>query len=177
MHENPKLDFYLKHRRDIEEWAAIRSEAGAALSTALLSSQMKLSSDPGIPVAQQMERSFDRGDHGIVLPLSEVGPVGMTCYWVPSKLFDRRNRDCWPWLAIETPGKTWKPYYENLKRSTKAVATEHGQTMDGESFLWKASIELADEEIDLNVYADKMMGRLSAAWRALEPIVTETLGV
>lgn len=173
MADNPKADFYLKHRRDIEEWSSLRAEAASELDSLLWGAHDFLRGQDGLPAPVQVKKVwFD--DRGLELPLSDVGPVSAMCYWLPGQLFRRGADYPWPLLAIRTPGKTWE-HYRSITAATEAAAGAHGLTTHGHQFAWKGFIELADGETDLDAFCALVMSRLASVWRDIEPLVRRTL--
>lgn len=173
MADNPKADFYLRHRRDIEEWSSLRAEAAAELDPLLWGAHEILAAEEGLPAPSQVEKLF-YVDRGLELPMSEVGPVNAICYWLPGQLFRRGADYPWPLLAIRTPGRNWA-HYQSIKAATEAVAATHGLKIHGNQFVWKGFLELADGETDLDSFRVLAMSRLAAVWRDVEPVVSRTL--
>ena len=57
------------------------------------------------------------------------------------------------------------------RQRPEEIAAEHRLTVGGTEFIWKTRVEFPVDETDLDMYAERIMGRLSAAWRDLGPIV------
>lgn len=170
MSENTKLDFYLKHRQQIEEWAALRSAVQGALDDALLAalSVRRQVLGPVLDVSTKVPRIAK-----LRIPGAEAEPTWIELQWSPGALLSDGGQT-WPFLIVAaSPEASYREPRERIKQSTRADRAIHGLTHEGRGgwWVWSGLLAPSEEPIVIDAYADYCLHRFEAAWASLHPLV------
>lgn len=165
MTDSKKLDFYLRHRDLIEEWAAIRDQAAMELDLALESATSLLVEEdlPGMSFTKKY------GGRGVRIPVSSG--VEVLLWWRKEQLFRAKGERRLPILTVHTPSGRKFAGRAKLKEATRQTRLSHGMTKEGVQWVWKGNIYPEEPLLDLEAYAQTCVVRLRDAWQELhEPI-------
>ena len=100
-----KVAFYLRHRTLIEEWAALREQAAAALEEALSRAVGIIGQRPDTPeiVEDDSDRRYPMYRISLQIPGVESGAVWVALGWTRGQLL-RPTGESWPYMGIKIPG-------------------------------------------------------------------------
>lgn len=137
MLDDKKLEFYFKHRAQIEEWAALRQLAQQAVDDALLGAVDALQEELGDLVQPSYQ-----GTRIIRLrvPGHEAAPTWVEMWWQRSTLLTN-----WPNLPTETATTSPEPTRSGrCRRASRSAPTETApQPLCGGHTRWQAIPSIA----------------------------------
>jgi hypothetical protein len=166
-----KVTFYLRHRTLIEEWAALRGQAAAALEEAFSRAVGIVGQRPDAP-----EIVKDDADHGYPLyrvslqvPGITSGAVWVALGWARGGLL-RPSGESWPYAGIKAPGAgKGDAAYDTAKSLLREAAARRLWTKSSaRGWVWWNYLPLEDSETDLDAYAVRHVEGLVDAWKALD---------
>lgn len=172
MSHDPKTSFYLAHREQIEQWAALRDPAAAALDRALLAGVHRLATQEGVPAL-----SLSEGRHTyarVPVPLAPDGDVAIELGWFRQDLLKLTNG--WPTLRVSVNPAQSPAMREAVKEATITGYSKHGLTETTTGW-WLRCGELFPVVAldDFRVYADDCVQRWHAAYVDLAPRIRQAL--
>ena len=165
-----KVGFYLRHRTLIEEWAALRGQAAAALEEAFGRAAGIVGQRPDTPeiVWDDADRRYPL--YRVSLQVPQVAPdaVWIALGWTHGGLL-RPSGESWPYAGIKAPGAgKGDTAYETAKSLLREVAVARLWTKSSASgWVWWNYLPLDDSETDLDAYAMRHVEGLVDAWNAL----------
>lgn len=169
--EDTKLDFYLKHRQQIEEWAALRVPAQRALDDALLVALSARGPELG-PLLDVSVRGARIAK--LRIPGAESEPTWIELQWSTSSLLSGTGQMTWPVLILAaSPDAAYRGTRDQIKQRTRAESSAHGMTEEGRTgwWVWSGMLAPVAEPIVIEDYAGECLKRFEAAWGALHPLV------
>lgn len=179
MSDDTKLDFYLKHRRQIEEWAALREGAKQALDDALLTAVTALASSTSSVVevtAANVRYARWR------VPGAEQEPVWIELYWNHGQLLKGTADSAWPYLVLvvsDNADPSYAPTRARIKEATRGTRIPHGLTQEGRGtspWVWSGTLTPVQEPITIDGYVAYCMQRFQSAWTGLHPVILHAIG-
>lgn len=170
--------FYLDHRRDIEEWAALRPEAAAFLHTRLLELGPQVE-DLAVELgAEPYDADLDDGGG---LPriglrhqqwVSNGHPVAVVVEWKPSALLDPHSGDRWPYVAVRNDGGT----QDSVRRQqltdlfTAVRKVHHGSSGTPWPF-WRYVLPAPGPGVDPDALVRACVAQLRQLWEIASPLL------
>jgi hypothetical protein len=164
-----KVAFYLRHRTLIEEWAALREQAAAALEEALTRAIGLIGQHPDTPVIVDFGSDRRNPMYGISLqiPGAEVGPVWVALGWTRGHLL-RPSGESWPYMGVRVPGASkGEAGYDTVKRLLRDAAGKLRWTATG-GWVWYRYLPFEPGQTDFDDYAARHVEELVEAWRVLQ---------
>lgn len=166
MADDAKVEFYLKHRQIIEEWAAIGHAAAESLEHALIARTHTL--DEAVPEARPY---INAAGHSFVkLHLTDEPDVmAVELGWTRKDLL--RGNGAWPTLRFVLESDRPRYFREAVKAATQAPCRAHGMgRATSGSWLWFGDVEPEQEPLEIEAYAETCLARLLAAYQDLQPV-------
>ncbi len=176
MSEDAKLDFYLKHRVQIEQWADLRAHAQKVLDVALITALERLADDGETPAPQIP----DKGDRNVKLriPGAESEPTWVELNWAPNSLLRASGGGTWPALIVAgSPDAQFKKVREQIKQDTRPFRAKLGLDEGGGNgwWIWYGRLRPESEPIELERYADYCAHRFRDAWIQLHEVMRASI--
>lgn len=168
MSDDAKVDFYLRHRELIEEWAALRAPTASTLRSALWEAGHRLSDQEGLRV-DIVESDSSRGRTYVQLTLTDapLPRVYIEMIWDERYLLERSHWLRWPILAVVSVDPP-DGLEEVVAEAVAPHRMPHGLTERGRpSWLWWGRLTPHTELIDPDAYAAECATRALTAWREL----------
>jgi hypothetical protein len=166
-----KVAFYLRHRTLIEEWAALRGQAAAALEEAFSRAVgiVGQSSDAPEIVRDDADRSHPLYRVTLQVPGIASGAVWVALGWTRGGLL-RPSGESWPYTGIKTPGAgKGDAAYDTAKTLLREAAAKRLWTESSASgWVWWNYLPLEVGATDLDAYAVRHVEGLVDAWKALD---------
>jgi hypothetical protein len=173
MDEDPKLDFYLKRREQIEEWASLRDHAARALDRALDEAAKLFLLEP--EHADGVIRQVWRGTH-VFLPIdSPAGRLGLGLWWKRGSLFKPSGYDNWPVLAITAMDGKKNPHYAAARDATSTARLRFEMTPGTDEWIWLRRFRMESGASDLEEFAAACFGTFRDAWLGLGPLLRDAI--
>lgn len=166
MTDDPKVNFYLAHREQIEEWASLRHLAADMLDQALLAAVHQLANDEAVPTPTLVEGR----DRYAKLPVmtAMASDVAIELGWSRSRLL--AASDGWPSLRIAVDPSHSATLKEAVLEATMSGYVTHG--LDQKSHGWWLRwglLKLPSELRDLEEFAVQCVNRWRDAYLDLAP--------
>jgi len=166
-----KVAFFLRHRTLIEEWAALRGEAAAALEEAFSRAVGIVGQRPDTPeiVKDEADRTHPLYSVSLQLPGVASDAVWVGLGWTRGGLL-RPWAESWPYTGIKAPGAgKGHAAYDTAKSLLQEAAARRLWTKSSASgWVWWNYLPLEDGETDLDAYAVRHVEGLVDAWKALD---------
>jgi hypothetical protein len=169
MASDEKVAFYLRHRALIEEWAALRGQAAAALEEAFRRAAGVVGQRADTPeiVKDDADRHYPLYRVSLQVPGIASGAVWVALGWTRGGLL-RPSGESWPYTGIKIPGATkGDAVYDTAKRQLRDAADRRLWTQSSGSWVWYSYMPLEASETDLDAYAVRHVEGLVDAWKAL----------
>lgn len=178
MSEDTKLDFYLKHRQQIEDWAVLRDVARQALDAALLSALTAKVEMSGslLEVASSTVRNVRWR-----IPEAQTDPAWVELYWNQGQLLRGNTDAAWPFLAVVVSEKAdpdYAPTRTRIKEATRGQRALHGLAQEGKgtsSWVWSGALVPVEEPITVDGYVDYCLQKFESAWTDLHPAILRAI--
>lgn len=170
-----KVTFYLRHRTLIEEWAALRGQAAAALEEAFSHAVGIVGQRPDAPeiVEDNSDRRLPLYSISLQVPGVAYGAVCVALGWTRGGLL-RPSGESSPYTGIKAPGAgRGDAAYDTAKSLLREAAAKLLLTESSGSWVWWKYIPLEAGETDLDAYAVRHVEALVDAWRALDSEISE----
>jgi hypothetical protein len=165
-----KVAFYLRHRTLIEEWAALRGQAAAALEEAFSRAVGIVSQRPDALeiVRDDADRRFPLYRVSLQVPGVASDAVWVALGWTRGGLL-RPSGESWPYTGIKAPGAGKEDVaYDTAKSLLREAAARRLWTLSSASgWVWWKYLPLEASETDLDAYAVRHVEGLVDAWKAL----------
>jgi hypothetical protein len=147
MTDSERIDFYLRHRTQIEEWSALRADAEAELDAALKSAiAASMLDEP----EQHTTGVAWRGTH-LFLPVSaELPRIGTALWWPPKNALTPSSGVV---LAVTALDGRADPERERLQLATTGLKDRLGMAGGVNEWVWTRRIHLPDGSTDLEGFA------------------------
>lgn len=158
--DDTKLDFYLRHRTDIEELVDLSVRARTTLEKALIACAKSLGDDA--PPGLEIKRSI------INIPLREN--VWVELHWSYRPLF--KGESGWPHLVVVVNPKY--PALQTAVLSATAFTIEQFGLHEERATRWwlrSGPFPPEEEPLDFEAYAAACVDRLIVMWAAVRPVV------
>jgi hypothetical protein len=166
-----KVAFFLRHRTLIEEWAALRGQAAAALEEAFSRAAGVVGQRPDAPeiVKDDADRHYPLYRVSLQVPDIASDAVWVALGWTRGGLL-RPSGESWPYTGIKAPGAgKGDAAYDTAKSLLQEAAARRLWTKSSASgWVWWNYLPLEDAETDLDAYAVRHVEGLVDAWRALD---------
>ena len=166
-----KAAFYLRHRTLIEEWAALRGQAAAALEEAISRAVGIVGQRPDSPeiVKDDADQRYPLYRVSLLVPGTAPGAVWVALGWTRAGLL-RPSGEQWPYTGIKAPGAgKGDAAYDTAKSLLREAAAGHRWTKSSASgWVWWNYLPLETSETDLDAYAVRHVEGLVGAWKALQ---------
>ncbi|HEX4091902.1 MAG TPA: hypothetical protein VHZ33_24580 [Trebonia sp.] len=166
-----KVAFFLRHRTLIEEWAALRGQAAAALEEAFSRAVGIISQRPDAPeiIEEDADRGFPLYRISLQVPGIASDAVWAALGWTHGGLL-RPSGESWPYTGVKTPGAgKGDTAYDTAKSLLRDAAASRGWTRSSASgWVWWNYLPLRTGETDLDAYALRHVEGLVDAWKALD---------
>ncbi|WP_432560694.1 hypothetical protein [Granulicoccus sp. GXG6511] len=163
MSDNAKLDFYLQHRLQIEEWAALRTEAQQRLDDELLRAIAAIDVEDS---TMKINTSNPRTVH-FHLPAARRN-VWVELNWRKSALLTGPGLTAWPQIILVIrPGSLDPATRSAIIDATADLAISDGMGQLGRANDWWArwgSLTPHAEPIDIHTYAQYCALRFKEVW-------------
>jgi hypothetical protein len=159
-----KVAFYLRYRQHIEEWAALREQAGRELEDALIRAVGIMRERPTTPMIIEGD-SLQHPWYGIALELpgATTARVLVALGWTHSQLL-KPSGESWPYIGIKSPNAAkGESAYNTVKELLRDAARERQWTRSEGSWVWWRYLPLETDETDLDAYAARQVEGLVAA--------------
>ena len=167
-----KVAFYLRHRALIEEWAALRGQAAAALEEAFSRAVGIVGQRPDTPeiVKDDADRRYPLYRVSLQIPGIASDAVWVALGWTRAGLL-RPLGESWPYTGIKAPGAgKGDAAYDTAKSLLREAAARRQWTLSSASgWVWWNYLPLETSETDLDAYAVRHVEGLVGAWKALQP--------
>lgn len=167
MNDDKKVDFYLEHYKEIEEWAALRDVVVNRLKESLNAAfEDQLRNDDSLP--EMRNHATNRG----LWQLGNSAEAYVELTWLKDADLFRSNRRPLPFLAI----CGGPPHKEALRGLTKDVAKRNG-FVKGQGTYWVWTKEMHPDKFPFNIeeYAERCVQALADLWQAVEPKMSENV--
>lgn len=177
MSDDAKLDFYLKHREQIEDWANLRGRAQSQLDEALVSVLPTLVDGDETSLLEIPDSRFRNVK--LRIPGAETSPAWVELNWTRGALLVPASGATWPALVVAaTPDQSFREQKARIKESTRRFRTllqvnEAGDK--GSWWVWYGRIAPADEPIDIETYAAHCAARFREAWLELRGVMLKAI--
>jgi hypothetical protein len=166
-----KVAFYLRHRTLIEEWAALRGQAAAALEEAFSRAVGIVAQRRDAPkiVKDYADRSHPLYRVSLQVPGVASDAVWVALGWTRGGLL-RPSGESWPYTGIKAPGAgKGDAAYDTAKSLLQEVAAGRLWTKSSASgWVWWNYLPLEASATDLDAYAVRHVEGLVDAWTALD---------
>jgi hypothetical protein len=168
-----KVAFYLRHRALIEEWAALRGQAAAALEEAFSRAVGVVGQGADTPdiVKDDADRRQPLYRIGLQVPGITFGAVWVALGWTRAGLL-RPLGESWPYTGIKAPGAgKGDAAYDTAKSLLQEAAARRLWTessVSGGGWVWYKYLPLEAGETDLDAYAVRHVEGLVDAWKTLD---------
>jgi hypothetical protein len=166
-----KVAFYLRHRTLIEEWAALRGQAAAALEEAFSRAVGIVGQRPDAPeiIKDDADRRYPLYRVSLQVPGIASDAVWVALGWTRGGLL-RPSGESWPYTGIKAPGSgKGDTAYDTAKSLLREAAARRLWTESSASgWVWWNYIRLEAGEADLDDYAVRHVEGLVNAWKALD---------
>ena len=165
MPEDAKLDFYLKHRTQIEEWAALRTHAQAVLDQSLLTAAQEMAADGEAPTLQIVAEKQNRWIR-LRIPQAEPKQAWIELNWTPTSLLMDSGGGAWPALIVcASPDAGFRPTRQRIKEATRPFRATHGLNEETSGWwVWYGRLRPAQEPINIDDYVQHCIDRFRNAW-------------
>ena len=167
-----KVAFYLRHRTLIEEWAALRGQAAAALEEAFRRAVGIVGQYPDTP---EIVKDADRNPLyrvSLQIPGIASDAVWVALGWTHGGLLRPSGGEPWPYTGIKTPGAgKGDAAYDTAKALLREAAARRRWTLtstSGSGWVWYNYLPLEAGATDLDAYAVRHVEGLVDAWKALD---------
>ena len=172
MASDEKVAFYLRHRALIEEWAALRGQAAAALEEAFSRAFGVVGQRADTPeiVRDAADRRYPLYRVSLQVPGIAPGAVWVALGWTRGGLL-RPAGESWPFMGIKAPGAgKGDAAYDTAKSLLREAAARRLWTVSSASgWVWyNYLLPLEASETDLDAYAVRHVEGLVDAWKALD---------
>jgi hypothetical protein len=171
MASDEKVAFYLRHRALIEEWAALRGQAAAALEEAFSRAVGVVGQRADTPdiVKDDADRRQPVYRVSLQVPGITFGAVYVALGWTRAWLL-RPSGESWPYTGIKAPGAgKGDAAYDTAKSLLREAAARRLWTESSASgWVWWTYLPLEASETDLDAYAVRHVEGLVDAWKALD---------
>jgi hypothetical protein len=165
-----KVAFYLRHRTLIEEWAALRGQAAAALEEAFSRAVGIVSQRPDTLeiVKEDADRGYPLYRVSLQVPGMASHALWVALGWTRSGLL-RPSGESWPYVGIKAPGAgKGDAAYDTAKSLLQEAAARRLWTKSSASgWVWWNYLPIAASATDLDAYALHHVEGLVDAWKAL----------
>jgi hypothetical protein len=171
-----KVAFYLRYRQHIEEWAALREQAGRELEEALVRAVGIMRERPTTPTIIEGD-SLQRPWYGIALELpgAATARVLVALGWTQSQLM-KPSGESWPYIGIMSPSTAkGEPVYDTAKDLLRDAARKRQWTRSEGSWVWWRYLPLETDDTDLDAYAARQVDELVTAQDAIQSAVNRPL--
>ena len=166
-----KVAFYLRHRTLIEEWAALRGQAAAALEEAFSRAVGIVSQRPDALeiIRDDTDRRFPLYRVSLQVPGVASDAVWVALGWTRGGLL-RPSGESWPYTGIKAPGAgKGDTAYDTAKSLLREAAARCQWTLSSASgWVWWNYLPLEASETDLDAYAVRHVEGLVDAWKVLD---------
>jgi hypothetical protein len=166
-----KVAFYLRHRTLIEEWAALRGQAAAALEEAFSRAVGIVGQRPDLPeiVKDDADRAYPLCRVSLQVPGVASGAVLVALGWTRGGLL-RPSGESRPYMGIKTPGAgKGDAAYDTVKSLLREPAARLLWTKSSASgWVWYNYLPLEGLATDLDAYAVCHVEGLVDAWKSLD---------
>ena len=166
-----KVAFYLRHRTLIEEWAALRGQAAAALEEAFSRAAGIVGQCADTPeiVKDDADPKHPLYRVSLQVPGIAYGAVWVALGWTRGGLL-RPLGESWPYTGIRAPGAgRGDAAYDTAKSRLREAAAGRLWTKSSASgWVWWNYLPLEASETDLDAYAVRHVEGLVDAWKALD---------
>ena len=168
MTDQAKVDFYLRHRTQIEEWTALRTAAAHALDDALIAAIVGMT-DAGVPAPE-----FQQGARRIA-KLDITGrpsaPAWIELKWSRSQLLTDTGGLTWPELGVcVSPDEALRDVRARVRTSTEKLARAHGLTRGVDErnwWLWRKRLAPGRDPLVIDDYVSDCIGEFAGLWTAM----------
>jgi hypothetical protein len=170
MASDDKVAFYLRHRTLIEEWAALRLQAGTELEEALRRAVGIIGQRQGSPQIVEDHSAGRNAVHGISLQIPDVesGAARVALGWTRGQLL-KPGAESWPYMGIRIPGAVkGNTSYDTAKHLSRDAASRLRWSQSSGNWAWYAYLPFAGDETDLDAYAVGQVEALVGTWQALD---------
>jgi hypothetical protein len=171
-----KTEFYFKHRRQIEEWAALRSDARQVLEHALRGLAERASEVLG-PDVTVLGEQLDGGTWPHISALDSSWSkrgclVKVAVAWNRSQLLSATGSN-WPYVGIHLDAK--QPRAQALRQAVRAEAGEAarqlGWTSNDSYWPYYGYVKPRTEVVQPDELAEDCLLALQAGWQRLAPLL------
>lgn len=174
--DDAKLDFYLKHRAQIQEWAELGTYARSVLERALLAALEDIASDDAVPAAEVTTRGARIAR--LRIPGAEQAMVWVELNWT-GDLLTRPGDRAWPALIVcASPKPEFRDVRERIKESTRSICASLGLTRAGTSsdwWVWSARLVPESEPLDIDDYVAYCTYSFREAWMELHGTILDAI--
>ena len=171
MATDEKVAFYLRHRTLIEEWAALRGQAAAALEEAFSRAVGIVSQRPDALeiVKDDADRRYPLYRVSLQVPGIASNAVWVALGWARGGLL-RPSGESWPYMGVKAPGAgKGDAAYDSAKSLLREAAARRLWTESSASgWVWWNYLPLGASETDLDAYAVRHVEGLVDAWKVLD---------
>jgi hypothetical protein len=172
-----KAWFYLDHRRYIEEWAALRPEAGELFDRYLIALAPDFER-----LAAELDAVWDGDLDGgkwrwLGLRRASWEHVGLQAtsiglQWYPVKLFSPGDENEWPFVGVYVPLDQDDQRRQSIRDALAGVQSALGGRATGNFLFWSyVQPANATESVDPEELADSALRAFRELWSAAAPIL------
>jgi hypothetical protein len=157
-----KVGFYLRHRQDIEEWAALRTLSLGQFEDAFVRAAEVKRGVPHGPHVEESDSAQWRW-YGFELDLPVITPARafVAFGWTHTQLFGSAGETL-PYAGVKLDGAS-PQVFATAKELLRDAAQACHWPKSGGSWLWYGYLPLGASDTDLDAYAEKQMDGLVAA--------------
>lgn len=166
-----KAAFYLRHRDDIEEWAALRSEARAYLELALLGLDTAVAA-----LADELRcEAFVSVDDAIMTIYraewrTRTADVSIGLGWDRRRLLNPGYTE-WAWVGVYLEG-SGSPRGRDYAAAIKPLKQPLGFSSGSPWFLWRPVAPPPGRPIEPDDYAAQVLTEVRKAWKDVSPTIS-----
>jgi hypothetical protein len=157
-----KVAFYLRHRQDIEEWAALRTQSVGQFEDAFVrAAEVKQGVSEG-PYLEESDSTQWRW-YGFELGVPAITPARafVAFGWTHTQLFGSAGHT-WPYVGIKLVGASPQVLATAKELLRDAAQACHWHKSEG-TWVWYDYLPFGASDTDLDAYAEKQMDGLVAA--------------
>ena len=167
-----RVAFYLQHRQEIEEWAALRNQAAAELEDALVRAVEVMCGSPDAPTTAE-SAALEYPWYGIKLELPAITPAEalVALGWNHKALFSPSGA-IWPYIGINIvqAGRQLadKRLVDKARELLRDVAQARHWSESTRNWVWWEYLPVEVGDTDLDAYAVRQVDGLVAAHAAVQ---------
>ena len=165
-----KVDFYLRHWQDIEEWAALRTQSLGQFEDAFVRAAEVKRGVPDGPKVEESDSAQWRW-YGFELGLPSIAPARafVAFGWTHGELFGSAGETL-PYIGVKLDG-AGQEVFARAKELLRDAAQACHWPKSGGSWVWYGYLPFGARDTDLDAYAEKQIEGLTAAHALVQSVL------